>query len=362
MKRKNGFISMSIIYSFFAVFAIVSTSLLLVYSNNIAIVKNINKEVKEELNKKGNDMILVFDNLIIDGSIEEGSSTWVNIPNANSTTKYGNPLSLRKEQQYYRDSALAMTYSDTTRSYLIRTNRVIDLIQNHYYYISRVYESWNHTLGNMLYLYFMVNSQSGNFKADNSNVINNTRTYDIIANARGYTEKLTVSGVQYNNVYTTTDISSSRNRRESGWCVGNMTECKAGTYANTLESGIFKFDKPTGKYYLVTGANFTNWNTKSNPFRGMVNGNATYENIGKDDTDCATLCGVPPRYYTDGYMLFDLTVAFQLTDAQANTYIAGSGNSKLACNAKRIDQLLDGRYYEGRKEFASHRLNITLPC
>ena len=55
MRKKNGFISMSIIYSFFTVFILVSTSLLLIYSNNLSIVKTVNREIKEELTTKGNN-------------------------------------------------------------------------------------------------------------------------------------------------------------------------------------------------------------------------------------------------------------------------------------------------------------------
>ena len=344
MRKKNGFISMSIIYSFFAVFAIVSTTLLLVYSNNIAIVKNINKQIKEDLKKKGDDMLLVFDNLIPDGSIEKETPDWVNI---GTGANYGDPLARKKEQQYYNESSLAMVYSDTTKFYSVRTKNKIKLKKDHYYYISRVYQSWNHTLGSMLSLYFM----------DSAGV----NKYDILANAIGYSENISGS----TNVYKTTTINRTRNRRESGWCValnGNIDECKAGTYANTLESGIFKFNQPTGEYYLVAGANFDGWSSKTNPFKGLVNGNTTLELQGKDDTNCDNLCGAPPRYYTDGYMLFDLTVAFQLSNEKADEYIAGTGNARLACNARRIDNLLDARYYEGRKEFASHRINITIPC
>ena len=64
MRKKNGFISMSIIYSFFTVFILVSTSLLLIYSNNLSIVKTVNREIKEELTTKGNNSLMVFKNLI----------------------------------------------------------------------------------------------------------------------------------------------------------------------------------------------------------------------------------------------------------------------------------------------------------
>ena len=59
MRKKNGFISMSIIYSFFTVFILVSTSLLLIYSNNLSIVKSVNKEIKDQLTKKGNNSLMM---------------------------------------------------------------------------------------------------------------------------------------------------------------------------------------------------------------------------------------------------------------------------------------------------------------
>lgn len=349
MKKKNGFISMSIIYSFFAVFAIVSTSLLLIYSNNIAIVKSINKEVKQGLNKKGNDLLLVFDNLIVDGSIESPSTNWVSI--GSNVNGYGNPVSnsVAKEQQYFGNYSMGMVTSSTNYYFLVRNKNTIKMYKDHYYYITRVYQSWNHTRGDMLQLYFMAKAKSSNFSASKSfdTVISTagtgTKTYDIMTNARGYTSA---------DVYTNVDISSSRNRRESGWCAGvngreGSSGCTAGTYANTLESGIFKFTAADGDYYLVSGANFYNWSSKTNPFPG-------------DGSGCTYLCGLAPRYYTDGYMLFDLTVAFQLTQAEADTALGTDANKR--CKSKKIDDLLDARYIEGRKEFAAHRLNIKMSC
>ena len=363
MRKKNGFISMSIVYSFFAVFTLVSTSLLLIYSNNISIVKNINREVKKELVKKGNESLLVFENLIKDGSFESVSSNWVNLV----TSRQGNTgVPVYDEQQYYGKQSLGMVYnrvmssetventSQSTMNYVIRSKSPINLKKNHIYYISRIYLAYNHILGSDIYLYLtpksLVEGTDSKFKGTNAEtVISNISgsSFDILKSDTdkktvGYSGKPPDTGVLYN-----TNINRSRNRRESGFCAGvnnRQSTCKDGTYANTWESGMFVFTKNDGEYYLVIGANFKNWDSKENPFRSS------------DGSACGNInrCGVPPRYYTDGYMLFDLTVALQLKD----TSFKCTDDSKAADRVHKIDDLLDARYFEGRKEFAAHRLKF----
>lgn len=385
MRKKNGFISMSIVYSFFAVFTLVSTSLLLIYSNNIAIVKRINREIKSELNGKGNEALLVFNNLIVDGSFEDPSHNWVNV-NTNLTAITNNYGILDyDDEQYYDQHALGFISYNLTETvdaskakyFLVRSNEPISLKQNHYYYISRVYNAWNHIYGmrpdnttKELYLYFR--KKTGDTLGNT--VFSTVRTpaqlfsnssadvYDILANAKGINYPGNVGDAD--RLFRTSSIDYTRRRRESGFCIaingrrrpkagetstGNY--CQEGTYSNTLETGIFKFDKADGDYYLMIGADFSGWENVTNEF-------ATTDNSGCD----STRCGRAPRYYTDGYMLFDLNVVFGLSTADWDTLFTSASTDVKNCRVQKINNLLDGRYIEGRKEIPAHRLDIKANC
>ncbi len=70
MKNNKGFISMSLVYSFLVVFVAISISLLAIYTENIMKIRKLNNEIKEELMIKGNERIVVLENLVKNGSFE----------------------------------------------------------------------------------------------------------------------------------------------------------------------------------------------------------------------------------------------------------------------------------------------------
>lgn len=123
MKNKKGFISMSLIYSFFIVFVSISISLLAVYSSNISLVRNINKEIKADLTDKGNRNLIVLINLISDGSFENG----------NWSISGGR---IDNEQKYYGTKSLYQGSVSTAVS-----NKQIYMNSENYYYIQRIYQS-----------------------------------------------------------------------------------------------------------------------------------------------------------------------------------------------------------------------------
>ena len=127
MKRKNRFISMSLIYSFFIVFVAISISLLAIYSSNINLVKNINKEIKSDLTDKGNKDLVVLTNLIRDGSFEETPSPW-QLPAGTEISTI---------QRYY---GLRSLHTTSAASNYVES-AAITLVSGHYYYFQRIYQA-----------------------------------------------------------------------------------------------------------------------------------------------------------------------------------------------------------------------------
>ena len=421
MKKKNGFVSMSIIYSFFAVFTLVSSSLLLVYSTNLSVVKEQNREIKNEITKKGNDAMMPFKNIIVDGGFEEfyvhstnfnwgkkyemknGTYELVDDIRSKKTVlrglsggdykgawRYKKPAagSAATENDYLKrlimgDDAVEYTGSGalgfkgkekdggiTGIHNMVQSNQTIHMYNNHYYYISRVYYSWADILGSELILGLM---QYDNPETDYANDRNNwednaenwnissDRYFNILDKARGYDGSLFEQKKYYN-----TDINSSRTRYESGYCLGVNKRCadpsaashcekspdwavtkeggtchiidsrKSNTNANTFESGVFLFTMPEGEYRLIIGENF----------------------------DESSTTGVQPYYVSDNYILIDLNVSLQYdVDELKNILnppgLAESGIIQKYRNAAHnIDDMLDGRYFEGSKVFSKARFSI----
>lgn len=334
MKKKNGFISMSIIYSFFTVFILVSTSLLLIYSNNLSIVKNVNKEIKEDLTKKGNNSLMIFKNLIQDGSFENASENW-----EHDTTKQAPVFN---EQRYYGNYSLGLI-KETNSISLVKSKYTIRMTKGHYYYISRIYLAYNNIKpqDNVLIL---------KLKQTNDFDYTNESDFNIMTNAFGLMKK---AGDQCLDITTDTDclfnnrsINEERIRYQSGFClkvngrcdntISESNEDSAQTLANTFESGVFEFTKDTGDYRLLIGSNFTSF------------------------TDGESGSGILPRYYTDGYMLIDLTVALNLDKVESDEIFKKNDtivNKRRV--AEKIDNLLDGRFIENQKTIPVNKLNLN---
>lgn len=334
MKKKNGFISMSIIYSFFTVFILVSTSLLLIYSNNLSIVKNVNKDIKEDLTKKGNNSLMIFKNLIQDGSFENPSENW----------EYETTLQapVFDEQRYYGNNSLGLI-KDTDSISLVKSKYTIRMTKGHYYYISRIYLAYNNIKpqDNVLIL---------KLKQTNDFDYTNESDFNIMTNAFGLMKK---AGDQCLDITTDTDclfnnrsINQERIRYQSGFCLkvngrcddtmGESNEDSAQTLANTFESGVFEFTNDTGDYRLLIGSNFTSF------------------------TDGESGSGILPRYYTDGYMLIDLTVALNLDKVESDEiFLKNDAIVNKRRVAEKIDNLLDGRFIENQKTIPVNKLNLN---
>ena len=335
MRKKNGFISMSIIYSFFTVFILVSTSLLLIYSNNLSIVKTINKDIKDELNIKGNKSLMIFKNLIVVGSFEKVSDTLMYKEEMNTP--------VYDEQRYYGNYSLGMVKNVNDKNAvnnktLVQSKNDIHMIKNHYYYISRVYLAYNNILPTYISLNLIPKTNAD---------FSETGAFDILNNAYGI---MAISGDSCGNTTTNLDclfgnrsIRRERVRYQSGFCLGvngrcspNETSADASqTQANTFESGIFKFTASEGDYKLLIGADFTVY-------------------------DEGLLLGILPRYYTDGYMLIDLNVALQLDAERENKFFNNESLLEERCRigAGKIDELLDGRFIENQKTIPINKLEL----
>ncbi|MGM9834887.1 MAG: hypothetical protein ACI31M_03825 [Bacilli bacterium] len=73
MRKKNGFFSMSLIYSFFLVFALISAILLANYAHNRLLAKDYNDEIKINLNDRGDRKLINLRNKIQNSSFEADS-------------------------------------------------------------------------------------------------------------------------------------------------------------------------------------------------------------------------------------------------------------------------------------------------
>ncbi len=345
MRKKNGFISMSIIYSFFTVFILVSTSLLLIYSNNLAIVKSVNKGIKNDLTNKGNRSLMIFKNLIQDGSFEKHEDYW--------TVDINNTSPDWESQNYYGNNSLGIVKDSAngqTGITYVQSKYAIYMIPGHYYYISRVYMAYNNFNGTSDTLSIYLTPDTA------SDFTIGAGAYDILANAKGklpnssecqentlYNESASEE-LKKDCAYNARSIERDRIRYESGFCLSVNGRCnpdgtgenQASTFANTLESGVFKFagNTSSSRYRVLVGANFNNYSFTN---------------------------GVEPRYYTDGYMLVDLSVALQGVvnlEEEFKDLVGTEEINKRAALAEVIDSILDGKYIEGQRTIPVNKFNF----
>lgn len=304
MKKKNGFISMSLVYSFFVVFIAISISLLSVYTTNLSLVRNINREIKDDLITRGNDSLIVFYNLIPDGSFEQmtsvnmggtwsesntGSDTW-------TTTKcycsYGSGTMhslVTSKHHYHGNNSLHFVGSGLKEAV---TKETISMIEDHVYYMQRIYQ--------------VPLELSASESAKTS--INFTSS----------------CGNTYTIPSTAGQIARTSARTLSGWCG------KACGVNQTIESGIFKFlpTIPVGKSCNLTD----NYNLK-------IQSNFSNSNS---------------QFFTDSYILIDLTEAYGTEMAL-----------KMVCNeanitktTQAIEEIIGSTYFTGRKIFSTYKANI----
>ena len=146
MNNNKGFISMSLVYSFLIVFVAVSISLLAIYTENITQIRRLNNEIKDELIQKGNDRIIVFENLIQNGSFE----TLNGYPATQYWTITGSGCSVSSKEVYYVGGVAHVGQAFYDKQSIeaaaganckVTSANTINMKKNHVYYIERIYNS-----------------------------------------------------------------------------------------------------------------------------------------------------------------------------------------------------------------------------
>ena len=227
-----------------------------------------------------------------------------------------------------------MVKDNSSTSYtLVQSTNTFNMFKDHYYYISRIYLGFRSIDGASLILKII---PSGN--ADFSD----TNGFDLLTNSFGFQnnntcdEAINTVDCKFGNF----SINKERFRFQSGFCMNVNNHCSSATTgdsasstnANTYESGIFKFTGNTGSYKLLIGSKFN-----------------SYDESG----------GVLPRYYTDGYMLIDISVALQLDEAKAKILFDNQGvPNGYRIGAGKIDKVIDGRYIENQKTLPTSELGL----
>lgn len=87
MKKKNGFIATSLIYTFFLVFAMLSILLLANYTHNRLLLRTFNTEIKGDLDTRGGSKLANFKNILNNTEFEIANDSWVVTGNAAYPTK-----------------------------------------------------------------------------------------------------------------------------------------------------------------------------------------------------------------------------------------------------------------------------------
>lgn len=123
MKRKNGFFSMSIIYSFFIVFVMISAVLLSNYAHNRALIRDYNKDIKENLDNEGNNKLANLKNLLNNGSFETNTS-WTFSGSAAYDTS-----------QQYNGIRSVLFYGEDSDNKMTQILSGVTIKRNHVYYV-----------------------------------------------------------------------------------------------------------------------------------------------------------------------------------------------------------------------------------
>ncbi len=319
MKNNKGFISMSLVYSFLLVFVGISIALLSIYTENISDIRRLNNEIKNDLIERGNDQIIVLENLIEDGSFEamgdqEVTHYWSNTGNctfsSRSDSSQGN-TNVQTGQAYYGSGSIEIRTEGLACQFTSQVG--IHMYKDHVYYVEILHNSgdgYGDKFPDQAFtnIYF-VNSESANPTSN-----------DIITSA--------------------TNIRAPK-PFGVGWTMPSGTG--AAFDMGTVNADIFRFKKNDGVYNI--GIQFTD-TTEEQPM------------------------------YMDGFMLIDITAAIGIEKASKlcdnTTYNAGA-NAPEACTnnatvapqiwrlkAKKM-QTQEGNivygndgFYDGRKVFSAH--------
>lgn len=122
MKKKNGFIATSVMLSFFLVFILLTSLVLLSYSHYRFLESNLNGSILKNLNKEINNELITLNNIIQNGSFEDSFNYW-------------NNENMKIDNTGFDKNKSVMT-GDTNVT--PEVYQKINLEKDHYYYVSYV--------------------------------------------------------------------------------------------------------------------------------------------------------------------------------------------------------------------------------
>ena len=319
MKNNKGFISMSLVYSFLIVFVTISAALLTVYTENISDIRKLNTEIKDDLIERGNDQIIVLENLVTNGSFENtgsgvsaswyASNTNCSFSSKSVVTDPDGTNPKQTGQAYYGDGSIEIN-TELGNCFFASTSR-IRLEKDHVYYVEITYNSGNGFDENATKLYFKKNNYNSS-----------------------------PSSTDYVNTSITPSLSSEKPFM-TPW---TMPSGSGSTFVmGSVNADIFRFKRDSGEYYI--GLFFSS--RKSQPT------------------------------YMDGFMLIDITAAIGTNKADDlcndDTHVENASDPYSACektaaNSAKIWRLKSGKvitssgtvqyttegFYDGRKVFSAH--------
>lgn len=161
MKKKNGFIATSLIYSFFLVFIAVIAAILNSYIANKTILDRFNEDAEEGLNTKTYTVTIysqnaniqdgiTLSNLVSNGDFSNGLNFWTTVGSATYTTT-----------PWLNNTAVSKNNSNVSGSYLSQN---IHVLQNSKYYYSIEY---SHNVDTILNTY-LYDSSYGTISTSNN--------------------------------------------------------------------------------------------------------------------------------------------------------------------------------------------------
>lgn len=127
--KKNGFFSMSLVYSFFIVFAMISAVLLANYAHNRLLLRNFNADIKDSLDARGNTKLANLKNLFQNSNFE--------LDNSPSQTYWVfNGVSIANNQRFSGNRGVMFPVSSSTNT-LVQELKDVKILKGHTYYFQR---------------------------------------------------------------------------------------------------------------------------------------------------------------------------------------------------------------------------------
>ncbi len=125
MNKQKGFISMSVIYSFFLIFITVSAIIIANYTHNRLLIRETNKDIKNELSNAGNAKLATFTNLLSNGNMET-SLAWTF---SDSSAKFNSKL--------YTSSSRSIELANPASNREVRVSQslITRVVPGHTYYV-----------------------------------------------------------------------------------------------------------------------------------------------------------------------------------------------------------------------------------